>query len=109
MGGRDTASVSYFFSNISLTEPIPIFEDVTDKINDWKSGIDSGNLNKIAEVCNSYLMPTVLCPWGCSEFLHKVGSVDIQLILQRYLKKCKIAIYNKLTLLQKRMGSTTYG
>ena len=76
------------FHNISLSNPPPILADRTKDITKWDNSIESGNLNKIADVCNKLLIPTVLCPWGCSEFLHKVGYISIQLIFQKHFQKC---------------------
>ena len=54
---------------------------------DWHEGINSQKLPSIADVCNHLLIPTVLCPWGCSEFLHSTGKLDLDVILQRYFQK----------------------
>ena len=29
------------------------------------------HLPSIANICNELLIPNVLCPWGCTEYLHK--------------------------------------
>ena len=76
-----------FYRNITISEPIPIFVDRTNDIKIWNDGIDSGKLMTIADVCNKYLLPTVLCPWGCSEFIHKAGYLDFHIVIQRYISK----------------------
>ena len=45
-------------------------------------------LSQLINVCNKYFILTVLCPWGCSEFLHLARSVNLNIIIQRYLSKC---------------------
>ena len=37
-------------------------------------------------------MPTVLCPWDCSEFIHKTGQLPIDVVMARFLPKCIINI-----------------
>ena len=73
-----------------MHHPAPMFIDRTTDYEIWNIGINSGNLSNIADVCNKLLMPIVLCPWGCSEFLHLAGEIDIVLIIQRYIRKCNL-------------------
>ena len=37
-------------------------------------------------------MPTVQCQWGCSEIIHKVGYLSLDIIFQYYLQKYFIHI-----------------
>ena len=76
-----------FYRNVTLSLPTSIFVDRTNDINTWNNNIDSGKLMTIAEVCNKLLLPTVLCPWGCSEFIHKAGYIDFHIVMQRYISK----------------------
>jgi hypothetical protein len=34
---------------------------------------------------NSHLFPTILCPWGCSEFPHKIEMIPLDVVFFRYL------------------------
>jgi hypothetical protein len=34
---------------------------------------------------NRYLFPTILCPWGCSEFPHKIELLPMDAVFSRYL------------------------
>ena len=34
---------------------------------------------------NRYLFPTILCPWGCSEFPHKIELLPMDAVFFRYL------------------------
>ena len=61
----------YFQDNISLHNPESLFIDKTREINEWDQEIDSKNIGRLRDVSNKLLMPCVLCPWGCTEFLHK--------------------------------------
>ena len=49
--------------------------------------IESMVLPNICKACNKYLIPNVLCPYGCSAFIHRHGSISFDLLLQRYLQK----------------------
>ena len=78
----------FYYRNIMLDNPMPIFLDRTEDLKSWNDAIKSQKLSRIADACNEYLMPTVLCPWGCSEFLHHAGKINLDIIIQRYLPKC---------------------
>ena len=36
------------------------------------------------------LIPDISCPWGCTDYIHKSGTVEFDVILQRLLLKCNI-------------------
>lgn len=78
------------YSDISIDYPPPIFNDVTNNIKEWNDDIDSYLLSRLAKTTNKFPVPTVKCPWGCSEFIHKVGYLPIDTIFQRYLQYCEI-------------------
>jgi hypothetical protein len=81
---------SAFFGHVTIEEPKPLLVDRTEEIKEWNESIKSGNLNKIADACNHLLVPSILCPWGCSEFIHKAGKIDLYLIFQKHMRKCII-------------------
>ena len=55
-------------------------------------GIKYQKLCYIADVCNWFLLSEVICPWVCSEFIHKVGYVDIDTVIQLFIKKLNVSI-----------------
>jgi hypothetical protein len=59
------------YPDITIDDPSPIFIDRTNDIRDWNESIESYELPRLAKACNTYLMPTILCPWGCTEYIHK--------------------------------------
>ena len=56
--------------------------DKTKDLETWNEGIKSPKLIYIADVCNQFLLPNGICPWGCSEFIHKVGYVGLDTVIQ---------------------------
>ena len=46
----------------------------------------------IERICNAHIRPSVMCPWGCSEFIHKRGTVPIDVMIQRHLSRCEIKL-----------------
>ena len=84
-----------FFSNVTLHMPPSIFVDITHEKQVWKEDIKSYMLSRLASSCNKYMMPNILCPWGCTEFNHKCGYIPFQLVWQRFLPKCIIDLINK--------------
>ena len=64
---------------------------------DFTSNIDptkhkQRGLQKLRDACNRYLLPTILCRYGCTEFLHKCNHLSFDLVLQRYLQKVHIIL-----------------
>ena len=52
------------YRGVSMNEPEAFFVDKTTDLHCFNDMIDTGNLSCIAEACNKFLFPTVLCPWG---------------------------------------------
>ena len=49
-------------------------------------------LSPIDDVCNRFILPIVIYPWGCYEFIHKGGYVDLDIVIQLFIKKCNLYI-----------------
>ena len=73
-----------------IDEPTPIFDDLTPEINRWNNAISLSTLPSLAAICDDLIIPRIMCPWGESVFIHKFGSVPIDIIFQRYLQKVTI-------------------
>ena len=56
--------------------------------------MDSNKLFDISIACNKYMMPAVMCPWGCNKFIFQSGHVSIDIIFQRYLRKVQLTMIN---------------
>ena len=78
------------YKNVTIDNKFAIFKDVTSEMNELKKGIKDDKLAIVADVCNRLLMPNVLCPWGCSCYLHKHGCLPMDLVFQRYLLRAEI-------------------
>ena len=60
----------YFRTEISRDHPESIFIDKTCDNNEWNDAINSKLLGHLSEASNKYLKPCILCPWGCSDYVH---------------------------------------
>ena len=76
-----------YYNSILIIDPQPIFMDLTKYLGTWNEGIQSQKYSSIADVCNWFLLPIFLCPWGCYEFIHKVGYFDLDTVIQRFIQK----------------------
>ena len=65
--------------------PNSYFKDVTNEKREFDTLSKDKSLVKVAAVCNKYLMPNILCPWGCSEYMHRSGFISLDLVIQRYM------------------------
>ena len=55
-------------------------------------GIKHQKISSIADVCNRFLLPFFLCPWLCLNFIHKVGHIDLDTVIQRFIQKFNLSI-----------------
>ena len=65
------------------------------KLKTQKLGMKILNLKKIsyiADICNQFILPNILCPWGCSQFIHKVGYIYLDTVIQQFIQKCNLSI-----------------
>ena len=74
--------------HVSFNNPPAIFKDVTMDLREMIADIDDAKISVIMRTCDKHVIPTVLCPWGESEFLHTCGDVPFDSVLQRYMTKC---------------------
>ena len=51
--------------SISITYPQSITTDITKDLETCNEGIKYQKLSSIADVCNQFILPNILCPWGC--------------------------------------------
>ena len=61
--------------------------DITKDFETWDERIKFPKLSYIADACNQFILPNVLCPWGCLEFNNKVGYVDLGTVIQQFIQK----------------------
>ena len=52
--------------------------------------VNSGKLGDLVLACSKHLSPTVLCPCGCNEYIHKSERFTIDFIFQRYFRRLKL-------------------
>ena len=81
----DSITIYDCYENITLELPTPYFHDVTIARESMRDSMKSKMLSSIAEACNEHLMPTLLCPWGDTEFLHTCGNIEMDIVIQRLL------------------------
>ena len=66
------------------TESISVVVDVTTRKGLWLGVLDRNLLGEIKQECDEYLIPNVLCPWGCASYLHDGGCVSYDTIVSRF-------------------------
>ena len=70
---------------ISMEMPTPIFEEITEIRSELMQSLKELKLGDLMRNVNKYLFPTVLCPWGCSEFPHKIELLSLDVLFFWYL------------------------
>ena len=84
------------------------FNDLTMNLNDQGKGINSSKLQGLALVCNSCLLPTVMCPKLDSLFLHNCRYTYIDIIIQCYLQHYETKITNNNNLKELKWSRNKY-
>ena len=82
-------------NHLTLFEPAAVIQDRTDDCFEFTSGISSQKLGVIKKVCDSHLLPDVLCPWGCSEFMHQSAVFPFDVLIQRYFQKIDVNVVSR--------------
>lgn len=73
------AFIQQFDQSLQIDYPKPLFILGTRKLQKVTCAIESLDWRRISSILDKYLAyPTVRCPWGCSEFLHKSNSVPLE-------------------------------
>ena len=93
----DEVKKHHCYRNVSLHSPAAYFNDISLDILEFKSDIDSLLLGRLMDGTNKHIIPTVLCPWGCTEFIHNVGHMHLDYVLQRFLRKVLLVMPNNHT------------
>ena len=86
----DTVKAIHTLNEVTINTPPSIFIDITSDIDDMRSGIKSNTLGNLMKCCNEHLIPSILFPWGESEYIHQCGKIPFDAFLQRFLPKCEI-------------------
>ena len=58
-----------------------IFHDLSSELEWFKNNMDSNKRVNLEKCLNKYCVPTVRCPWGCTEFIEKCGYLSFGLFL----------------------------
>ena len=62
--------------------------------------MDSQLLPRIVSSCNKYMIPCVLCLWGCTEYVFSCGHISLDTIFQRFLPKSNIDLIHNIIVLK---------
>ena len=81
----DSITIYDCYEDITFEVPTPYFHDVTIERESMRDSMKSKMLSSTAQACNEHLMPTLLCPWGDTEFLHTCGNIEMDIVIQRLL------------------------
>ncbi len=82
----------------------PICVEITKNIRDFKLQIETNNLVKINNALKG-LMPTVLCPWGCTEYKHCCGFIEMDVLLAHKMQHVDLPLLSDIKLFRKVKSS----
>ena len=67
--------------------------DRTKDLETWNENIQSQKISSIAVFCNQFLLQNDLFPWVFSEFIHKIKYVDSDTVIQLFIKRRNLFMY----------------
>jgi hypothetical protein len=70
-------------AEVTMLHPLSAFKDVTVESNELRSAIKGGILAELKQKVDEHVQPLVKCPWGCTEFYHKTGTVSLDVTVAR--------------------------
>ena len=68
--------------------------DRTNNTKQFHNNIQSYKISNLILTCEKYLIPDVLCPWGCSEYIHQCGYIELDILIQHFLPKLYLTLSN---------------
>ena len=74
----------------ALDARAPYFKDVTQERNRILKMRKELKLGDIKKISDELLFPTVLCPWTCTEYFHKVGCLQFDAVLATFCHDAEI-------------------
>ena len=78
------------YRSITIFNLLYCITDITDDIFEIKHETKSGFLHRLGKTLDKHLMPTVLCPWGYSEYIHKWGHTPMDIVIAHFLPTCVV-------------------
>ena len=63
------------------------------------------DIKGLVDTFNEFLIPVVLCPWGCTEYFHCCGHIAFDTILQHYFQHVDIPLVSDKKKLSKALTS----
>ena len=88
------------YENISIDSPEPIIIDQSFELKELNTQIESQMLFEIAKACNKFMIPNVLCPWGCNEFIFRCGYISIDIVFQQFLRMVSLNLINNIEVMK---------
>ena len=82
------------FSFINMNNPMPFFRNRIMKIKPFEDYVNRQLLSSLSITCNKHFLHSISCIWVCSEFFHRKGEIAFDIIIQRYLPKFSLKLFN---------------
>jgi predicted GIY-YIG superfamily endonuclease len=84
------------YSECTLNEPPPIFEDKTKSLAKFDKDYNSGRLAMVVDAMNNQdiINRNILCPFGCSTNCREAGEIPLDLMIQRLLLKVNLPLFS---------------
>lgn len=85
------------YSECTIDSPPSIFIDKTKQLQQFENDLSAGDVPSLIKTLNneSIMTPTVLCPFGCTDYCHRSKYIDLDVNIQYYLRKVVLPIKSR--------------
>ena len=91
--------------NVSINSPASIVADVTCAKRELEVAIEELTLVKLMKAVDEHMYPLVKCPFGCTEYYHKAGTIAFDVIIAWFLQAENLPMNSSKVLLKRLRGA----
>jgi hypothetical protein len=82
------------YQDITLEFPPSAFTEVSADRAEFLAALELNTAGALIGACDKHIIPNICCPWGCTEYIHKVGNIPLDVIFGRYVEFAELEYYS---------------
>ena len=82
------------YQDITLDFPQSLFTDVSADRAEFLAALELNTAGALIGACDKHIIPNICCPWGCTEYIHKVGKIPLDIVFARFVEIDNLDYYS---------------
>ena len=82
------------YHDITLEFPPSLFTEVSADREEFLAALELNTAGALIRACDKHIIPNISCPWGCTEYIHKVGKMPLDVVFARYVEVDNLDYYS---------------